>query len=362
MINNETLEGKLIDKVGIDEFFRIGILVHGVSAYEFENDISQVISRIELLLGKNERHTTVRINKYSPFFLKENSVEAIVEGNETSVSSKLFERKIGTGDYYFSPIRENGSSLVFDWVHSSCSNMCKFCFKEYDWTMMSIAGQRPSKNMINQSINDNLKYIENFLSNTRIDESKYPVVWLCTGTSADYLKERKEHLQVVKMIRNSGYNGCIYMSIAPPKDMIEDKSLAIDVFEQFKDVGLNRVNSGMELVGEEFRNHYIKGYKGTLTCDDYYDFLSNATKVFGNEVGSCVLIGLEPHDNSLIGMERLSKLGIQSVPTIYTSFVPRQLSNKIYGTVDDFVQTSLTFKKMVDEYNIEIFESVFGLI
>jgi hypothetical protein len=362
MIDRRTLKGKLLHEVGPDEYFRIGILVHGVSTEKFESNVSQIIPRIELLIGEGKRHTTVRINRCSPFLLKEESIEANIGGSITSVNSQLFERMIGVEDYYFSPIRENGSSLVFDWVHSSCSNMCKFCFKEYDWTMMDVTGKKLSKDMVDQSIEKNLENIEDFLSSTGIDESKYPVVWLCTGTSFDYLKERKEHLQIVKMIRNSGYDGSVYMSIVPPQDLIRDEKLAIKVFKQFKDLGLNRINSGMELIDKKFRRQYIKGYKGTLTCDNYCDFLNTATKVFGKEVGSCVLIGLEPHDNSLAGMRRLSKLGIQSVPTIYTSFVTRQLANTIFGTVDDFVQTSLTFKKIVTEYDIEVFESVFGLI
>ncbi|MDP1695813.1 MAG: hypothetical protein Q8L29_02800 [archaeon] len=359
-VAEKIISSKEIDIVGNEEYFRIGVLVNGISIDNgFSNSINPpaLIPRFELCIGESKRHTTVRLNSNSPFLFNKNTLSAKINSSVHAVHAEMFNRLVGDKDYSFSPIRANGDSLVFDWVHSFCDYFCKFCFKEYDWVIQKSLGISHSKE---SEIERNIEYISEYLLTGK--QNDYSVIWLCTGSLSDPLMEREQHLKVLDLIRSNKYSGRVFMSSAPPKDIVFNKEKSLKVFNEFKNHGLDRLNSGMELVNTKFRKEYIKGFKGSLTCKDYCHFLENAKCVFGNNVGSCVLVGLEPHNNSLEGLLQFSKRGIQSVPTIYTSFVKSQLNNKVFGDVDEFVRTSLSYKDMIKRYNIEIFKSVFGLV
>ena len=167
---------------------------------------------------------------------------------------------------------------------------------------------------------------------------------------------------MIKKLREVGFKNGIFVSMVIPKNILHNRKKRLETFCYFKKIGLNRFNSGIELVSSHFRKKYITGYKGLLTVEDYCNVLGDATIIFGKNVGSCVLIGLEPHKSSREGMAMLAEKGIQLVPTIYTSFVNFQLKNKIYGSIDDFIETNLWFKGLIKKYNMEVFESIFGLI
>jgi hypothetical protein len=293
-------------------------------------------------------------------FDENSGLQANINGSLVEVSAKLFKRDIGGQDYSFGPIRRNGSSMVLDWVHSFCDYKCKFCFKEYDWAVLVTNGAMPSKRDRAISVEKNLETIDKFITSGGTKDTS--LIWLCTGSLNDYELEREQHFRVLKSLKNGGYAGRTFLSMAPPKDLVFDKIKALEVFSAFKEAGLSRNNSGMELVDPDFRKNYIKGFKGTLTCQNYYNYLSWAKEVFGKEVGSCVLVGLEPQENSLYALEEFANRGIQPVPTIYTSFIREQLNNPVHGSIDDFVFSSLKFKEIVSRYGSEPFNSVFGLI
>lgn len=354
------IKSKIIKEVDLEEFFRIGILIYGTHIDKEESN--KIISRYEFLLGEKKRHITVRNNKNSPFYYDNNTISANINNEIIEVPAEFFEKWAGENTYQFNPIRENGPSLVFDWVHDYCANTCNFCFKEYDWVLLKNKEINKQTNTLKERIKQNIQSIEKFLENNTINAQKYPFSWLCTGTLPDPEEEKRQHLQVLESIKKNNYEGKIFMSISPPRNIVYNKQKTIDFCKTFKDAGLERINSGMELVSTEMRKKYMRGFKGTLVCNDYYDFLGWASNVFEKEVGSCVLIGLEPHEKSLEGIEELARRGIQAIPTIYTSFIPKQLENQTYGDIDSYIYTSLRFKEIVEKYKMEKFESVFGLI
>ncbi|TSC95954.1 MAG: hypothetical protein Athens101410_278 [Parcubacteria group bacterium Athens1014_10] len=358
----ENLKIKNVDKVSSQELFRLIVLVHGLALSD-NSGISipkkgDALPRLELLIGSggNRRHTTGRVNIKSPIVFNKNFLIGIINSKKVEVPTIKHESFIGdTNNFTFSPVRVNGPSLVLDW-RVFCCYKCKFCFKEADWEMRRINA------IISKSPEENLREILDYLEKNAKSLYQYKTIWLCTGSNSAPEREIDEHATLIKKLREIGFKNGIFISMVIPKNILHDHKKRMETFRYLKKIGLDRFNSGMELVSPHFRRKYITGYKGSLTVEDYYKVLGDATTIFGKNVGSCVLIGLEPHKNSREGLRMLAEKGVQLVPTIYTSFVNFQLKNKIYGSIDDFIETNLWFKNLVEKYNMEIFESIFGLI
>ncbi len=358
----KNLNIKNTDKVSRQELFRLIVLIHGLVLSKNSGanipKRGDVVPRLELLIGsgKNRRHTTGRINIRSPIVFTGNSLIGIINSKKWEVSAIKYERFVGdTTNFTFSPIRVNGPSLVLDW-RVFCCYKCKFCFKEADWEMRRINAIVP------KSLAENLREISDYLEKNAEFLNQYKMIWLCTGSNSDPVSEIDEHATIIKKLREVGFKNGIFISMVIPKNIRHNRKKRIETFCYLKRIGLDRFNSGMELVNSRFRKKYITGYKGSLTVEDYYNVLEDTTTVFGKNVGSCVLIGLEPHKSSRGGLRMLAEKGVQLVPTIYTNFVNFQLKDKIYGSIDDFIETSIWFKDLVKKYNMEIFESIFGLI
>lgn len=79
------------------------------------------------------------------------------------------------------------------------------------------------------------------------------------------------------------------------------------------DQGINGLSINMELWNAELRKKYMHG-KGALSREDYLKFIERAVEVFGHgKVRSLLMVGIEPVEDTLIGVEELARRGCDPV-------------------------------------------------
>lgn len=353
-----------MDKVRREEVFRLGVLRDGVqlatTAIRFPI-LGQVVPRIEIEISGAgfRKKVTVRVNQRSPFVFDGERLVARINGAEREVACVQFvdDGRAPTGMYNFGLLRENGvRSFVFDY-HTYCAYSCDFCFKESEWEVLAIEDRPPADYKAN--FNECLAYVQSHADDFR---QKYDIVWLCTGSITNLAVELKRHCQLAGALRDVGYSAGIYVSQVIPDGIRHDQAARRDYLWRLREAGVSRFNSGVEIVGTEYRLRYVHGYKGTLTFDDYVATFTDAVDVFGRfNVGSCLLAGIEPAADTLRGLETIAALGVVPSPTVLTPFVVKQEDIPFQYGLDELIDVHLGFYAIVDKYELPVFSGVFSL-
>ncbi|TDU04468.1 hypothetical protein EDD99_2929 [Streptomyces sp. 846.5] len=353
-----------IDKVSIEEVFRLGVLRDGVqlstTSIQFPI-LGQVVPRIEIEISGPDfyKKVTVRINQSSLFVFNGETIKASLNGQERSVTCRQFvdDGRAPTGMYNFGLLRENGMrSFVFDY-HTYCSYSCDFCFKESEWEILAIE-ERPAAKY-KENFQKCLEYVRSHAEDFR---TKYDIVWLCTGSILNEKLELDRHCEMATALRDAGYKEGIYVSQVIPAGILSDRPKRMAYLQKLKDSGVSRFNSGVEIVNNEYRQRYVHGYKGTLTFDDYVAVFSDAVEVFGKgNVGSCLLAGIEPAEDTLRGLDVISDLGVVPSPTVLTPFVVKQHDIEFQYDLDTLIDVHVGFNEIIAKHDLPVFSGVFSL-
>lgn len=358
------IESRYLNIIRPEEVVRLGILREGIQLVTNEIRLpiyGQVIPRIELdLVGAYfNKRVTVRINQESHFLYDGERIQAMINDEIIHVNAKICfdESRNKVGMYNFGMMRENGArSFVFDY-HTYCCYSCKFCFKENEWENYLIEGKDEKNYELN--FNNCIEYVQNNSSKLKKD---YDIIWLCTGSILDYKLELYRNCKIANTLRQEGYTGQIYLSQVIPNEVIIKNSVRTDFFKEIKRAGVNRFNSGIEIVNTYKRNELINGYKKNIKLEDYLMVFKDAINVFGHHnVGSCLLVGIEEANDTIGALEKLARLGVVPAPTVFTPFVTKQLQIPFVLSLDELVYTHIEFNRIINLYNLPVFSGVFSL-
>ncbi|MFF2353990.1 hypothetical protein ACFVVL_29940 [Kitasatospora sp. NPDC058115] len=353
-----------LDKVCIEEVFRLGVLRDGIQLTTTDIRLpilGQVIPRIEIQISGPGylRKVTVRVNQDSPFIFDGGQLSALINNQPYAVACSQFvdDGRAPTGMYNFGLLRENAMrSFVFDY-HTYCVHSCDFCFKESEWEVLAVQGGASGSYSAN--FETCLAYIDDHAADFR---TKYDIVWLCTGSIAGEKLELDRHCRIAAALRQAGFAEGIYVSQVIPPGLRKAPERRRAYLEALHEAGVSRFNSGVEIVGREYRQRYIHGYKVTLTFQDYTDIFAEAVDVFGrHEVGSCLLAGIEPAEDTLRGLETIAGLGVVPSPTVLTPFVVKQQAIPFHYDLDGLIDVHVAFNQIIERYQLPVFSGVFSL-
>lgn len=177
---------------------------------------------------------------------------------------------------------------------SGCSNNCKFCNAvEFKYELNSIKGMEEALEIALEQ------------SDTRHLLISSGSVWqkdLETITDMyDYFAKKYSYLDIDIMMTPRGFTS------------YNDSTQYEDYIKHLKEIGIHGLSINMEL------NHpdYLKKYcpeKFAIGQDNYLKFLEIAVKVFGKDkVRSLLIVGIEPLEETLKGVEKLAKIGVNPV-------------------------------------------------
>ncbi|GII77828.1 hypothetical protein Sru01_28100 [Sphaerisporangium rufum] len=353
-----------LDRVRVEEVFRLGALRDGVrfatTAIRLPL-LGQVLPRVELVISGPDfqKKITVRVNQSSPFVFDGARLRASLNGAEREVACEQFvdDDRAPTGMYNFGLLRENGTrSFVFDY-HTYCAYSCDFCFKESEWEVLAVQGTRTGTYQAN--FDKCLEYVRDHATDFH---TKYDIVWLCTGSITNEDLELDRHRRMARALREAGYREGVYVSQVIPPSLIGDHARRIEYLTALRESGVSRFNSGIEVVRPDYRRRLIHGYKSGITFEDYVDVFTDAVEVFGvHNVGSCLLAGIEPAEDTLRGLRTIAELGVVPSPTVFTAFVVKQQQIPFVYDLDGLIDVHVRFNEIIDEFKLPVFSGVFSL-
>lgn len=139
----------------------------------------------------------------------------------------------------------------------------------------------------------------------------------------------------------------IYLMSLPPK--------SIDVLEQLKAAGITEVAFNIEIYNRALAQKYMPG-KGKITIDHYLLALKHAVKLWGNNgaVRSIFIIGLEPKESLLEGIEEICKYGVSPILSIFKPISGTALEYMIPFTTNEIKNIYNETLKICNTYGVEL--------
>lgn len=214
---------------------------------------------------------------------------------------------------------------------SGCSNKCKFCnATEFKYEFNSISGLEQALNIaLSQS---NVRHILISSGSVKIEDlEKITKMY-------EYFGKKYSQYDIDIMMTPRGFTS------------YTDSSQYEDYLMFLKKSGISGLSINMELNSVECLKEYCPE-KAQIGQENYLKFLELAVKIFGkNKVRSLLIVGLEPLEETLKGVEKLAKIGCNPVlsplfPYGEANFPPNaQL----------FIKAKEQSEKICENYNIEM--------
>lgn len=133
--------------------------------------------------------------------------------------------------------------------------------------------------------------------------------YLVGGGSYEPDSNFKDILESIKFIKQTTRKNIYLMSIPP---------LSTDILHELKDAGVTEVAFNLEIFDRDIARRIMPG-KGSIALSKYEEAFKEAVKLWGKEgnVRSALIIGLEPEESVLKGVEFLCKIGVSPILTIF---------------------------------------------
>jgi len=241
-----------------------------------------------------------QFTNYSPFSIKICNGDIILFYFDKKISiikmfyeSKLNYSKTKNGVKFSSVaflatdrLRVNYNPVCF---FKTNSQSCKFC-------------NLPNKNE-SYNFDDVKEIIESFLS---LESFRH---FLIGGGSNHPEYDYNNVIQLIKYL-NTKTKKPLYLMSLPPKNS--------SVLESLFRLGVSEVAFNIEIFDQTLAEYYMPG-KGKISRNHYFYMLEKAVSLWGREgcVRSMVILGLEPDESVLLGIERLCKIGVQPMLSIF---------------------------------------------
>lgn len=214
---------------------------------------------------------------------------------------------------------------------SGCMNNCKFCnAKEFKYEFNSISGLEKALQVgLSQS---KVRHILISSGSARIEDlGKITKMY-------EYFAKKYSHLDLDLMLTPRGF------------DSYTDSSQYKDYLLHLKEIGINGLSINMELNNPEYLTRFCPE-KAKIGQENYLKFISLAVDIFGkNKVRSLLIVGIEPLEETLIGVEKLASIGCNPVlsplfPYGEANFPPK---------ADLFIKAREKSEEICKKYNIEL--------
>lgn len=216
-------------------------------------------------------------------------------------------------------------------LSSGCTNKCKFCnATEFKYEVNPINGLDEALNIaLRQS---DVRHILISSGSVKISDLEEITKMYC------YFGEKYSNYDIDIMMTPRGFTN------------YTDSSQYEDYIKLLKEHGIKGLSINMELNSKEALEYYCPE-KAAIGQDNYLKFLELAVKIFGKDnVRSLLIVGLEPLEETLKGVEKLAKIGCNPVlsplfPYGEANFPPNS---------DLFIKAKEKSEEICKKYNIKM--------
>ena len=329
------------------ELMYYGIKIRKEYSKLFNNFLfTDYITTLGLKINYDDIYANIQINENSKYQLIHDGSWKIIKDNEVLASDiKMFFPPL----YTLNKERIENGDLVTDYVNThmdririqpidGCNNKCKFC-----------------------TLSDkDLKYVKHDIDkldecfNIAMLKENGPVRHsLISGGSPRETVEDYEYLTKVYTHFATKYKDFEFDIMMAPrgfksKDDTEDYKNYIKYLD---DIGIHGLSINIELFNKEYMKKYAyKKYE--IGLDNYVKFLKDAVEIMGtNRVRSCIIVGLEPIEDTIKGIELLCSIGCMPVLSPY---IPFGNINVEMPTVETMLKVREEAEKISQKYNVPI--------
>ncbi len=170
--------------------------------------------------------------------------------------------------------------------------------------------------------------------------------FLIGGRSDSPSLEQKEILELCKYIRSIS-NAPIYVMCVPPKDF--------KIFNEWKKAGATEISFNIEIWDPIIAKKWMPG-KGSIPRSYYLKALEEATNIWGKtgNVRSAFVVGLEPYESLLEGIEAVCKIGVAPILSVFRP-IPNTYGNLIIPPSNEqllYIYNQAV--KICKKYNLEL--------
>lgn len=267
---------------------------YGINHSEYSPFIIRLIDKQLFLFLFDKKITNIRIYYESKLNLKKTSSGVLY----SSVAFLAADR-----------LRINYNPVCF---FKKAERACQFC-------------NLPENNSP-YSFGDITSIIEDYINNETFRHI------LLGGGSSNPQSDFQEIIKLTKFIK-SRTDKPIYLMSLPPHDL--------EIISQLYEEGISEIAFNIEIFDEKLAQYYMPG-KGLISRQHYYRAFEKAVSLWGKNgnVRSMIILGLEPEESLLSGIEKLCKLGVQPMISIF---------RPMEGTPLSF-QLPLSVQKTMDLY------------
>lgn len=275
----------------------------------------------------------VAFTEFSPFEIKLNNQKLILFYFENEIveikiyyESKLNNKKTLNGTFYNSAaflamdrLRINYNPVCF---YKKIHKSCQFC-------------NLPTQNQ-SYDFKTVCEIIDGFIEG---EEFRHI---LLGGGSSDPKSDFSDIIKLADYIKTISDKPLYLMSL-PPSDL--------EVISNLYNAGISEIAFNIEIFDENLAMKYMPG-KGIISREHYYKALERATMLWGKDgsVRSMVIIGLEPEDTLLAGIEKLCQIGVQPMLSIFRPMEHTPLNSLLPLTCQNIYELYLKIHSICLKY------------
>ena len=216
-------------------------------------------------------------------------------------------------------LRINYNSVCY---YKKSKNACMFC-------------NLPEYNSM-YAFDDITQIIEDYIKN----ESFRHI--LLGGGSSNPNSSFQEVIKLVDFVK-SKTDKPLYLMSLPPQNL--------EIIDELYNSGISEIAFNIEIFHEYLARQYMPG-KGAIPRQHYYKALEKAVTLWGRNgnVRSMVILGLEPEDSLLAGIEDLCKIGVQPILSIFRPMENTPLSSKLPLSIHETMNLYKKIQKICTKY------------
>lgn len=123
--------------------------------------------------------------------------------------------------------------------------------------------------------------------------------------------------------------------------------------ESLKKKGLNGLSINMELFDDDWRKRMIKE-KNTIKKESWLSFIDKSVESFGSEVRSMLMVGIEPMEKTLDGVQALAERGCTPVLSPFRPALLTPLFDHPAPTAEYFEDVYLRAFEICEKYSVKL--------
>jgi hypothetical protein len=295
-------------------------------------------SGIPLRLGLSDIWVNTPIPEFNPNFVNDTSYQLEFDGDQFTLISLMSEVRVHPVPVplYHGSVNSRGIPYTnFTVTHvdrartspiDGCSFSCGFC--DSSLTPYSTRDVEEIISSLNVAISD------------PVLPARHILISGGTPRKSDYVYELEVYQRVCESFKD--FDVDIMMSPRPG---------LLDNLEEIHDFGVNAIYMNLELFNDELAKQIIP-HKADISKKYYLELLAQAAPIFGKgNVRSLLLVGLEPMEDTLNGVQALAEIGCDPILSPFRPSPKTPLSYISPSTTEQLAEVWIKSKEIVSDYS-----------